>query len=107
MTQKEDYNLIFSAIEKINDEIWGKEPYWEYRCFCPTISCDFIPKGTRYSTLGHIKLFVNVQGHKIEIFDSDFDDRRYNELNDKYESWYKYIRRKWKIIRESFYNITL
>ncbi len=107
MVNKKDYALILEAIEKINDEVYSKQPNWEYRVFCTTISCNVIPKSTKYSTLGYIEIKINTGIHSITIFNSDEDDRRYNELEDKYESWYKYIRRKWKITREHFYKISL
>ena len=101
-----EYNYIevYDAIAKINDEICKKVGY-PYGAV-PVITMSLGPT-KNIVAYNFLSISVNVGPNSIIIYSSDEEDRNYNEKTDTYESWYKYIRRKSKYTRESFYSITL
>lgn len=94
---------IFDAVEKINEELYAKYAKMNKVDYLPIISCQF---GGNYSSIA-ISIASEFNIPEINIFFSENNDRIYYEKSDKYETFYKYIKRKFKLIREEIYSVKL
>lgn len=101
MTDKQKEAL--DAVNKINDELFKK---YRHKSFVGpqlhiTFSGDMVFIGLSGSTSGSMCL------PEIGIYVSHEDDRIYYEKSDKYETFYKYIKRKFNLIKEEIYAIKI
>lgn len=102
-----ELDTLINDVQRINDEILGKVHWTEY-LDVTLISLSIVPPSTFASTIGFTSIIVNCKGQSITIWSSEDDnDTRIRYDNDKYESWYRFIRRQWKETREAFFNETL
>lgn len=103
----ESFKELCNAVERINDEIYDKREWFD-RHKAPTLSIGFVPLSKKHSTLSFVCIKLSIEGgHEFTLYNSFEDDRKCNDAEDKYESWYKYIRRKWKMMRTEWSDITL
>lgn len=93
----QEYKEAFEAVEKINEELDKK---YEGNTLLSISYC-----GMMFS----ISLDINSNNIHIEleIYNSEQDDRIYYEKSDKYETFYKYIKRKVRNIKEEIYSVKL
>lgn len=96
-----EQSSAFEAVQKINQELESKSK----KDFCPALCVTFSNSHTFISL--SIPSTNEVDFPEIHIYSSINDDRIYFELSDKYESFYKFIKRKFKIIRTALYNVRL
>lgn len=100
----EEFFELYKAVQKINDQVLAKYEWPQYDQ-ANIVSLDCVPPSTFCSVVGYTAIKVNVGQHSIEIWSSiDEDELRIKYDNGEYESWYKFIRRRWKEVRESFFN---
>jgi hypothetical protein len=94
---------IFDAVEKINEELYTKYAKINKVDYLPTVTCSF---GGNYSFIS-ISIASEFNIPEINIYFSENDDRIYYEKSDKYETFYKYIKRKFKLLKEEIYSVKL
>lgn len=95
-----EQELAFNAVQKINEELHLK--YKSKEDFCPALCVVFSNSHTFISL--SIPSYFELSIPEIPIYSSINDDRIYYEKSDKYESFYKFIKRKFKLIRTEIYN---
>jgi hypothetical protein len=81
------------AVQKINNEMYDKVG-WQNHCDLLSI--------TIASYYFFISININHNDFKLEcpLYDSENDDRIYYKKSDKYEEWYSYLKRKFRLIKE-------
>ena len=102
MTQEQQD--AFDAVEKINDELFNKYDKKNDIGSMPIVSITFA--GT-YMFISLSLPSVNSQMPEIHIYNSENNDRIYYEKGDKYETFYKFIKRKFIEIKNEIYSIKL
>lgn len=99
---------LLAVVEKLNDEMADKMGDWRLVESAPTISLTIVPPSKKWGIIGFVAINLTIEtGQEFQLYNSVDDDRAYYEKSDTYESWYKYIKRKWKQQRESYVNIKL
>lgn len=96
----EEQKEIFDAVEKINEELFKKYNKLDKIDYLPIVSCRF---GSGYSTIS-ISIASEFQIPEFNIYFSEQDDRIYYEKSNKYETFYKFIKRKFRMIKEEIYS---
>lgn len=91
----------FTAVKKLNKELELK--YKDFSSI-PLISITF---AGLYMFIGLSTTATNIDMPAFTIYNSTNDDRIYYESLNKYESYYKYIKRKFNLIKEEIYSIEL
>lgn len=93
-----------AAAEKINAELYKK---WKDKDLdlMPQIAVVISNQYTFISLSIPSEFSLNLP--EIHLFSSVNDDRIYYEKSDKYETLYKFIKRKFNIIKEELYSIKL
>ena len=102
----------FDAVEKINEELYKKYSKKDPKNYNQD-SLDRMP--ILGITFAGVYTFITLtlastETHdlpEIHIYHSEKDDRFYYEKGDKYETFYKYIKRKFREIKEEIYSIKL
>lgn len=85
------------AVQKINNELHDKFGWNNPNL--PVISITIAGVYTFIS--------VNIRDQEIKLYNSSEDDRIYYEKSGKYETFYSYIKRKYRSIKEHYNNIKL
>jgi hypothetical protein len=99
MTDKQQE--AFSAVQLINEELWKKydkkhrnDAFVDWHSRCPTFIC----------LLGqeHVAINVSIPDFiEIQLYSSWTEEKRiYYEKSDKYETFYKFIKRRFREIKE-------
>jgi len=94
---------IIEAVDKINDELYDKYNKKDKLDYLPVLSYSF---GQNYSAIT-LSIASENDLPEFSIWFSEKDDRIFYEKSDKYESFYKFIKRKWLIIKDELNNIKL
>lgn len=107
-----DQQAAFDAVEKINEELFKKydrkneeDRYKDWLAVMPVVSI----------TIADVYMFIGLtipstntcQLPEIILYNSENDDRIYYEKSDKYESFYKFIKRKFIEVKKEIYAIKL
>jgi hypothetical protein len=81
------------AVQKINNEIYDKVG-WENHGDLLSITIS--------SYYFFISLNINHNDFNLEcpLYNSENDDRIYYEKSDKYEEWYSFLKRKFRLIKD-------
>lgn len=96
MTQEQQE--VFDAVEKINQELYKKWSKKKDLDNMPLLAVTFAGK---YITVSMNMCYdATYKLPEIWIYNSWENDRIYYEKSDKYESIYKYIKRKWRQIKD-------
>jgi hypothetical protein len=101
MTEKQ--KEVFEAVEKINEELFE---YFDNKLILnnqPILSITFAD----YITLIGLSIPLTSSSLEINIYNSEDDDRNYDEENDEYEKFYPFIKRKFNEIKEEISLINL
>lgn len=99
MTQEQ--KEAFKAVEKINEENFCK-----YGADAmPILSITFADYMTFISLSIPSKMSTDIP--EIHLYNSENDDRKFFEKSNKYESFYKFIKRKFIEIKEEIYSVKL
>ena len=93
---------LYEVVEKINDELYEK--YSNNLENMPVVSITFLGYCT-YINL--IIPSVNWVMPEFLLYDSENEDRIFYEKSGKYETYYKYIKRKFLKIKKEINNIKL
>lgn len=94
---------VFEAVEKINEELFE---YFDNKLILnnqPILSITFAD----YITLIGLSIPLTSTSLEINIYNSEDDDRIYDEENDEYEKFYPFIKRKFNEIKEEISLINL
>lgn len=99
----------YNAVNKINEELSNKYKFSDYG----NIGDELIPNLS--ITFCQSCIFITVtflcQGDiilpEILLYNSENDDRIYYHKSDKSESYYKYIKRKFRLIKEAINKIKI
>jgi hypothetical protein len=108
----EEQKEAFEAVNKINEELFKKynkknenDIYKDWLAVMPIVSITFAS--------GYILIELTIpstntcQLPEFVIYNSEDNDRIYYEKSDKYESFYKFIKRKFIEIKQEICNIKL
>jgi len=102
----------FDAVQKINNELYQKyskkDPdncNYDSLDKMPMLSITFANNYT-FITLA-IPSTNTLHIPELHIYNSEADDRIYYEKSDRYETYYKYIKRKFIEIKNEIYSIKL
>lgn len=102
----------YDAVEKINDELFEKysklndgSVYVDWLSRLPVVSITFANSYTFISI--SIPSTDSCILPEILLYNSEDDDRIYYEKSDKYESFYKFIKRKFISIKEAINAVKL
>ena len=103
MTEKQKDAL--GAVEKINDELYDK---YRKKGICR----DDIPALSITFSNDMLFISLSIMSEKLDVpdihlYSSVNDDRIYYEKSDKYETFYKLIKRKFIEIKEEIYSVKL
>ncbi|MFA5527820.1 MAG: hypothetical protein WC996_04330 [Peptostreptococcales bacterium] len=99
----EEQKEAFEAVEKINEELFE---YFDNKLMLnnqPILSITFAD----YITLIGLSIPLTLTSLEINIYNSEYDDRNYNEKDDEYEKFYPFIKRKFNEIKEEISLINL
>ena len=99
----EEQKEVFEAVEKINEELFE---YFDNKLILnnqPILSITFAD----YITLIGLSIPLTSTSLEINIYNSEDDDRIYDEENDEYEKFYPFIKRKFNEIKEEISLINL
>lgn len=99
----EEQKEVFEAVEKINEELFE---YFDNKLMLnnqPILSITF----AEYMTLIELSIPLTSTSLEINIYNSEVDDRNYDEENDEYEKFYPFIKRKFNEIKEEISLINL
>lgn len=99
----EEQKEAFEAVEKINEELFE---YFDNKLMLnnqPILSITFAD----YITLIGLSIPLTSTSLEINIYNSEDDDRIYDEENDEYEKFYPFIKRKFNEIKEEISLINL
>lgn len=103
----------FRAVEKINDELYEKYSKKDPKNFDQD-SLDKMPIVAITIGTAHMSIKLHIQPSRtmppleIPIYHSfEEEDRIYYENSGKYESFYKFIKRKFRAIKEELYAIKI
>jgi len=106
----EEQKSAFDAVEKINDELFIKydklnteDGFKDWLSIMPELCITFCN--------GKISISLSIPSEnylpEIYLFNSEQDDRIYYKKSDKYETFYKFIKRKFIEIKKEIYEIKL
>lgn len=99
----EDQIDAVSAVDKINDELFAKYNKRNDLDNLPIVSV----------TLAGVYVFVSisiadeVDGQELKLYNSENNDRIYYEKSDKYETFYKLIKRKFLEVKGMLNDVKL
>ena len=99
----EEQKEAFEAVEKINEELFE---YFANKLMLnnqPILTITF----AEYMTLIGLSIPLTSTSLEIDIYNSEDDDRIYDEENDEYEKFYPFIKRKFNEIKEELSLINL
>lgn len=99
----EEQKEAFEAVEKINEELFE---YFDNKLMLnnqPILSIIFAD----YITLIGLSIPLTSTSLEINIYNSEDDNRNYDEENDEYEKFYPFIKRKFNEIKEEISLINL
>lgn len=99
----EEQKEAFEAVEKINEELFE---YFDNKLMLnnqPILSITF----AEYMTLIGLSIPLTSISLEIDIYNSEDDDRIYDEENDEYEKFYPFIKRKFNEFKEELSLINL
>ena len=99
---KDQYE-IHEAVEKINEELFLKFDKLGKLDYLPILSYQF---GAGLAVI-NLSIPSEMTIPEFPIWFSENDDRIYYEGSDKYETFYKYIKRKFLLIKKELNNIKL
>lgn len=106
----EEDKAVMDAVEKVNNELYEKyekldeqERYKDWLSLMPTVTVTF----AGYITLIGISVASEHFPIEIPIYMSEEDDRIYYEDSNKYEDWYKFIKRKFKMFKQEIKELKL
>ena len=85
------------AVQKLNNEMYDKFG-WD-NLNLPIFSITIVGFYTF--------IFLNIAEHEIKLYNSENDDRVYYEKSDKYESFYTYLKRKFRDYKSNLEKIKL
>lgn len=91
-TEREE---IIAAVDKINEELYIKYNKLNMLEYTPIVSYAF---GGVYSNIS-ISIASKLNLPEISIWFSEQDDRIFYEKSNKYEAFYSYIKRKFRLIK--------
>jgi hypothetical protein len=97
----DNYTDALMAVNTINDELIDK---YSGKCdgFPPILSI------TKAHNIFLIALSIpSNEGIELQLFCSENDDRKYYEKTDKYESFYKFLKRKFLLVKEQINSVKL
>lgn len=106
MTDKQQEAL--TAVQLLNEELWKKydkkhkkDDWTDWHSKCPILTC----------VIGqyHVAINLTIQGFpEIPLYNSWAEEERiYYERSDKYETFYKFIKRKFREIKEELNTIKI
>lgn len=101
MTQEQQE--AFGAVEKINEELFNKYNKKNNLDNLPTVSITF---ADRYMFIG-LSIPSTIDLPEISLYSSENNNRIYYEKGDKYETFYKYIKRRFLEVKEEIYSVKL
>lgn len=101
----------FEAVEKINEELYKKYSKKDPKNFNYD-SLDLMP--ILSITFAGVYMFISLSIPsknqilpEIQLYHSENNDRIYYDKSDKYETFYKFIKRKFIEIKEELYSVKL
>lgn len=94
----EEQKEIFDAVNTLNEELFKKYPD-----NTPTVSVTF----ANYMTFIGLSICSEINIPEFCLYNSVQDNRIYDDLNDKYESYYDCIKRNFELIKEEINNINI
>lgn len=107
-----DQTEAFDAVEKINQELFDKyfkldkkDPFKDWLSLKPILSITFADDMIFISL--SLASEAELSLPEIYIYSSVNDDRIFYEKSNKYETFYKFIKRKFLIIKQELNNIKL
>jgi hypothetical protein len=108
----EDQKEAFDAVQRINQELYEKykllsekDKSKDWLSFIPILSVLFADSMIFISISLVSTDSLNLP--EINLYSSINDDRIYYEKSNSYETFYKFIKRKFKLIKEEIYSIKL
>ena len=93
----------FDAVQKINEELYAKYSKIDKLDEYPILSITFADNMT-FISLSPSSI-INLP--EIHLYNSVNDDRIFYEKSNKYETFYKFIKRKFILVKEEIYAIKL
>lgn len=108
----EEQKEALEAVEKINEELYfkyskrnEKDIYKDWIAELPILSIVF---ASNYLFIGLTIPHTDAcELPEMKIYNSECNDRLYYEKSDKYETFYKYIKRKFREIKEEINKVKL
>lgn len=101
----EEQKEAFEAVEKINDELFEKYNKLNRIDMMPILSITFAGS---YLFIGLTLISTNeCDLPELRIYHSENNDRIYYEKSNKYESFYRFIKRKFLEIKEEINSVKL
>lgn len=98
-TISEEQLECLKAVQKINNEMYDKGHWSDHNTLLSMTICSY----SYFVTLN-----INSCNTEINLFNSSEEENRiYYEKSDKYESWYKFLKRKFRDIKFEIENIKL
>ncbi len=93
----------FKSVKEINDKLFEEYDKLNNLKSLPLLSITF----SSNMTLISLSLPCENEEQIIQIYNSEYNDRKYYENSDKYETFNHYIKRKFKEIKQNLNNIKL
>lgn len=101
----EDQKEAFDAVVRINEEIFTKYSKINAEDRMPIVSITF----------ADVYMFIGIslpstdtcELPEFKIYNSENNDRIYFEKGNKYETYYKFIKRKFKEFKEEIYSVKI
>ena len=84
------------AIHKINNEMYDKVGWENHNVLLSIDICSW-----------YFLVYIESTNFKINLYNSEQDDRIYYEKSDKYEEWYSFLKRKFREIKQELQHIKL
>jgi len=101
MTEREE---IIAAVDRINEELYNKAVKKDKIMeTLPQLGYVFYPSVNLIS----LSIPGEYDAHEFNLYCSENHDRKYYEKSDKYETFYSFIKRRWRDIKKNLDKIVI